>query len=198
MYPLFETVCIKNGVIQNVEWHQKRYETSYEKLFLKLPTDRLLTDIFIPDKFLNGLCKLRIFYNENNSKIEFEKYVSKKIKTLKLVNADDLEYELKYSDRKKLNSLLSQKGNYDEVLIVKKGKITDTSYANIVFTDERKWFTPASPLLKGTCRARLLKEKKIEAIDISIKDLARFKGFNLINAMNDLDKNNFTQIENIF
>ena len=197
MYPLFETICVKNRVAQNFEWHQKRYETSYERLYSKTPGENLGTNLYIPEEFAHGLCKLRIRYNESDKKHEFEKYVPGKVKTLKLVKADDLTYELKYSDRKKLNDLLRLKKSCDDILIGKNGKITDTSYANIVFTDGKKWFTPTTPLLEGTCRARLLAEGTIQAMDISVKNLWRFKGFNLINAMNDLDKNRFIGIDNI-
>jgi len=197
MYPLFETICVKNGIVQNLEWHQKRYETSYAQMYSKSPTDKLGANILIPKECEDGLFKLRIRYNEDDKKYVFEKYISTSIETLKLVKADNLNYELKYSDRRPLNDLYKMKEGCDDVLITKNGKITDTSYANIVFTDGKKWFTPSTPLLKGTCRQRLLEEGRLFEKDISISELKYFIGFNLINAMNDLEENDFTKIENI-
>ncbi|MGI9550798.1 MAG: aminotransferase class IV [Aurantibacter sp.] len=197
MYPLFETICVKNGVIQNIEWHEKRYKTAFELFYSKMTEKSLLEDIVVPEEFQNGLNKLRVLYNERDKKYEFERYVPKRIKTLKLVEADNVKYDLKFTDRGQLNDLLKRKENCDDVLIIKKGKITDSSYANIVFTNGRKWLTPSAPLLKGTCRQRLLSEKSIGEINLPVKDIRQFIGFNLINAMNNLDKNNFIRIDNI-
>ena len=197
MYPLFETICVKNGVIQNIGWHEKRYKTTFERFYSKPNEKSLLKDIVIPEEFQNGLAKLRVLYDERDKKYEFERYVPKRIKILKLVEADSVTYELKFTDRSQLNDLLNRKENCDDVLIIKKGKITDSTFANIVFTDGRKWLTPSTPLLKGTCRERLLSEKSIWETDIPVKDIWQFIGFNLINAMNDLDKDNFIRIDNI-
>ncbi len=198
MYPLFETIRVKDGIIQNLEWHQKRYEIAYGQMYSKTPIRSIGEGMIIPQEFAHGLCKLRVFYNEKDRKHEFEKYIPKKIETLKLIEADEINYDLKYSDRGQLNDLVNRKENCDDVLIIKNGKVTDSSYANIVFTDRGKWFTPTTPLLEGTCRARLLAEESIDLADISVKDLNQFIGFNLINAMNDLDKGSFLKIENIF
>ena len=198
MYPLFETICIKDGVIQNLEWHQQRYERSYQDFYSKKAPKTLIEGIDVPLEFSSAIGKLRISYNELSKKIEFEKSTFVIGKTLKLVQLDEIDYSHKYSDRNQLNLLFAQKGECDDVLILKKGMITDTVYANIVFTDGATWFTPTTPLLKGTTRERLLNEEHIYERCITIKDLSDFIGFNLINAMNDLDKKKFNKIENIF
>lgn len=35
MYPLFETLCIENGKIQNIDLHQARYERSLREYYGK-------------------------------------------------------------------------------------------------------------------------------------------------------------------
>ena len=35
MYPLFETLCIENGKIQNIDLHQVRYERSLREYYGK-------------------------------------------------------------------------------------------------------------------------------------------------------------------
>ena len=35
MYPLFETLCIENGKIQNIDLHQMRYERSLREYYGK-------------------------------------------------------------------------------------------------------------------------------------------------------------------
>jgi len=197
MYPLFETICVKDGVIQNSEWHQKRYAHSYEAYYSKKAPRALIEGITVPTEFSSSVSKLRISYNEFSRKIEFEKSTFVIGKTLKLVHVDDIDYSLKYSNRNQLNNLFARRGTCDDVLISKNGMITDTTYANIVFTDGMKWYTPSTPLLKGTCREKLLEEGQIFEKDISVNDLDNYIGFNLINAMNDLNKKYTHKIENI-
>ena len=105
-----------------------------------------------------------------------------------MVSADDLDYTYKYSKREKLESLFALRGACDDVLIVRKGLITDSSYANVVFFDGGQWWTPKVPLLEGTCRARLLADGQIKAAALRVEDVKPFKGLKLINALRDMDQ----------
>jgi len=183
MFPLVETIKILNGEIYNLLYHQRRFEYSFEEYFKSKPFFLLQNVIIIPEEFSNGLVKLRFLYNKDDCKLEFSYYKPRKIKTLKVIENNKICYSLKFTDRSQINSLLKQRGNYDEVLIVKNKFITDTSIANIVFYKDNEWITPAMPLLKGTCRDKLLKEGKIKEEIIQINDLHKFKSFCLINAM---------------
>lgn len=115
-------------------------------------------------------------------------YTIRKIQTFKLVHNNDIDYSKKFADRSVLDSLVQQKGDCDEILIVQNGLITDTSFSNIIFKKENVWVTPKTPLLKGTCRARLLEKGIIEPADIEISHLKQFSHFMLINAMLDFDE----------
>jgi len=66
------------------------------------------------------------------------------------------------------------------------GKVTDSSYANIIFFDGRQWLTPSTYLLNGTCRQRLLKEGKIKEAPIHYTDIHQFEQIGFINAMLDI------------
>ncbi|MDQ1268165.1 MAG: 4-amino-4-deoxychorismate lyase, partial [Campylobacterota bacterium] len=83
--------------------------------------------------------------------------------------------------------LYAQRGECDDVLIVKNSLISDTTIANIAFFDSRRWVTPRAPLLKGTTRERLLRDGKIFEADIAINDLEKFSHVALMNAMIDFD-----------
>jgi 4-amino-4-deoxychorismate lyase len=48
----------------------------------------------------------------------------------------------------------------EEIIIVKNNCITDTSYTNLLFLKDEKWYTPSTYLLNGVMRQHLLKEKK--------------------------------------
>ncbi len=190
MFPLVETIKVKDGTNFNLYYHQKRLNQSYLEIFEDQCPFVLEEIITLPDKFKKGSIKLRFLYNKNRYKLEFYPYVPRKIKTLKLVFNDTIDYSNKYTDRTDLLSLLEQKEDCDEILVVRKGLITDTSFSNIIFFDGKKWITPADPLLKGVCREKLIKEKHVFERKIRLEDLKSFESFALINAMlcgSDLD-----------
>ena len=144
--------------------------------------------ISVPENMKEGTVKCNIIYDKEIIEIKFELYVKRPVRSLKLVHASGLDYHLKYHDRSVLEALYAQRGDCDDVIIVNDGMITDTSFSNLVFFDGESWHTPATPLLEGTCRARLLSERKIILADIRPSDLTRYQGCKLINAMLDLDE----------
>lgn len=183
MFPLVETIKVLNGKIYSLLYHQRRLEYSFEVYFEKKPFFILQNIITIPEVFSKGLVKLRFLYNKDDYKLEFSSYKPRKVKTLKVIENNKISYSLKFTDRSQINRLLKQKADYDDILIVKNEFITDTSIANIVFYNDNEWVTPATALLKGTCRDKLLQEGTIKEDIIKINDLHKFKSFCLINAM---------------
>jgi len=128
--------------------------------------------------------------------IELSFFPKKTINTLKLVHNDSLRYAYKFSDRSSIekNRVSNDK---DEILIIQNGKITDTSFSNVVFFDGEHWFTPKKPLLKGTKREQLLQDRIIFEKEIYVEEIANYKGLCLINAMLEIDISNMIQIKNI-
>lgn len=187
MYPLFESISVKNSIIQNYEWHQERFLRSYVTYYGQKPKYSLADPLEIPEYATRGTFKLRVSYGEKGQKFELDRYEIKEIKSLQLIEDNEIEYNLKYTDRSHLKQLWNQKGVCDDVLIVKNGLITDTSFCNIVFYDGEKWLTPDQPLLEGTARARLLDEGRIIEAAIGVNDIKDFSHFKLINAMRDFD-----------
>ena len=70
--------------------------------------------------------------------------------------------------------LYDLRNDCDDILIVKRGMVTDSSYANIVFRRGKRWYTPWSALLKGTMRLNLLERNKIYEEEIRVEDLRIF------------------------
>ena len=187
MYPLVETIKIINGKPQNLEWHQKRYNYSHMTIFGR-PPEMVLEDVIkVPVNFRSGVVKCRFLYNTDSFTAEFQNYIKREINSLKIVVDNNIEYGHKFTDRSSINNLLDRKGDCEDILIIKDGKVTDTSFSNIVFYDGRGWYTPSSPLLKGTARERLLKTGKILSRDITRDDLKLFSGCRLINSMLDFE-----------
>ncbi|MFS4417726.1 aminotransferase class IV [Maribacter sp. 2307ULW6-5] len=197
MYPLFETICVTQGRVAHPEYHHKRFWASYTQFYGTAPSFGLFDAVTLPSLEEGGLYKLRVEYNKKGTRHTLEKYQRKRTAHLKLVFDDHIDYGLKYNDRRRLNDLFALRGQADDILIVRKGLITDGSYANLLLTDGRQVYTPKHPLLKGCCRERLLDKGGVRAKDIAVGDLGDFKGFQLINAMNDYDPNRWLPIQNI-
>lgn len=142
--------------------------------------------VSIPEACQHGIYKCRIIYADEVFDITFEKYNRRIIRNLKLIYDDAIDYSYKYEKKERLLSLLEQREQCDDILIVKKGRITDTSFSNIAFFDGYTWITPASPLLKGTKRAHLLAMGLITEEKLTVGDIPRFHQAALINAMLEL------------
>ncbi|OHD05122.1 MAG: hypothetical protein A2086_04740 [Spirochaetes bacterium GWD1_27_9] len=197
MYRLLETIKIENNNIFNIEYHNLRLNKARKELFGLENSINLLDFIQIPQN-MAGIIKCRVLYSQEIEKVEYESYKKRNIQSLKTVYCDDISYNYKFEDRTQLNELLKQKGNCDEILIIKHRRITDTSFTNIIFFDGKKWFTHASPLLKGTKREKLITESKVIPQEIYLGDLKFFKKAMLINAMLDMENGTEIKIENIY
>lgn len=191
-FPLFETICLENGKLQNMAFHQQRYEQSlatfYGKSAVKIYD--LLAEIHKTPEFstalLQPLVRCRIAYNADSLQIQFFPYERKTYCTFQPVICDDIDYGLKYQDRVLLNALLEQKQDCDEIMIIKQGKVTDCSIGNLIFRSGNVWVTPDEPLLNGTQRQFLLAQGKIKEQPIFAEDVVKFDEIRLINAMNGL------------
>jgi 4-amino-4-deoxychorismate lyase len=129
--------------------------------------------------------------------ITFENYIRKPATSFKLIECNHIDYHLKRSDRSLLDDLFSKRGNCDEIIIVKEGVVTDTSVSNLIFLDGTTWYTPDMPLLKGTCRQRLLEKGMISERHIRPEDLYRFSGLKMINAMRYLNEETIVPVSSI-
>lgn len=183
---LLESVRIVDGEWMNVANHQRRMDSSSEELFGKafsLDFER----VEIPVALRQGVVKCRVLYDTEVREIGFDAYVPRKINSLRLVYDDRIDYHLKFADRSALNELVAQKGDADEILIVKNGWISDISYANVVLKVGEELVTPAHCLLKGTRRRQLLDQGLIVEHPVGVDDLMKADSVIIINAMLGLE-----------
>ena len=131
---LFETICIQNGAIQHLSLHQKRLDRSQAALFENFESIDLGKILRPPTG--TGTLKCRVLYAERLIDVTYEPYRPRSVKTLRIVESD-LDYGHKFRDRDTIDELFAQKGDADEILIVKKGLVTDTSIANVAFLKEK-------------------------------------------------------------
>ena len=180
-----ETICIQNGTVCNLQGHLARMKETAAHFNFTAPALPEL-ETLVPPELKSMKTKCRIIYHEKIEEIGFEKYIPKVVKSVKLVEASP-NYSFKFSDRTELNTLVSQKGNHDEILIVRNGCITDTSYSNVVFRRGNVFFTPDTCILNGTKRQLLLQNGIISEKRITVNDITKFDEVFLINAMLGLE-----------
>ncbi len=183
---LIETISCVDGKLQNLFWHTVRMNKSRSILFNA--THKLsLKKTPLPDFVQKGNWKCRILYDQKINGLSFEPYIAKEINTLKLIESD-VEYGYKYEDRSILDDLYKQRGDADEIIIIKGGLVTDTSIANILLFDGLNWITPDAPLLEGTMRAELISKKVAAPRKVKATDLSTYKKIMLVNAMNPFNE----------
>ena len=194
---LIETIKTVESNLINLEYHQKRVDRSIRDLFNKNASINLAEEIKVPGYLGKGLFKCRMIYDLEIKKVEFLPYKPPEITTLKLVPCNDLDYSYKFENRQVITKLLELKGRCDDILILKNGLITDTSFCNIVFSDSNNWITPSKPLLKGTQREYLLEKGMVSEANIKGSDIYNFNSFKLINAMIDFETSQTLPATNI-
>lgn len=186
-HPQFiETIKVKDGVFYNLALHRARLERTTIHFFGTAPSLKLSEDM-IPEELKTGLVKCRIIYSSQIISVEFEPYAFRSIASLTLIDDNQIDYTYKSIDREAIHALYSQKESGDDILIVRNGLITDTSYANVVFENSDGLFTPKSHLLKGTKRQYLLERGIIKELEIGRDDILAYSKLYLINAMIDLE-----------
>lgn len=172
----------------NIERHNERMNRSRFELSGAKEELRLEEAIEIPPELTCGEYKCTVIYDRKILEASFQKYKRRTIRSLKIVECDDMEYSHKYLDRSLINLLFEQRGECDDILIVRNGLMTDASFANVVFRDGNRLITPSKPLLRGTRRQKLIDEGIVIPEPVRISDLNRFREAFLVNAMLDLDE----------
>ncbi len=189
-----ESIQLKAKKLQALAWHQARVNATIQN-------DNVIDlaqSIVLPSALTDAIHKCRVVYDvEKIQSIEFSLYTPLLVQTLAFVEDNEINYASKYQRRIDLERL-KQQADADEVIIVKNGWVTDTSYSNLIFWDGIQWHTPTTYLLNGTMRQRLLQEGKIIETPIRPSDVANFKSLKLINAMLDLENSLEIEVSSLF
>lgn len=195
---LVETIKVENGTLMNISFHNERMIRSLYGVFgLKKEPD-LEKIISVPAFAGVGVYKCRVVYDDKTIKFEFLPYIIRSVRSLKLIIDDTISYPYKFIERDNIQRLMEMRGECDDILIIKEGMVTDSSYANVVFSDlNGSWLTPTTYLLPGTRRADMLRKRLINEIVITERDINKYTGVKLINAMIGIDDTEGISIGNI-
>lgn len=180
---LIESICIKDQVIQLLDYHNRRANLARLELFKRTDTLDFSTVIDVSEA-KDKIVKCRIVYGDKVESIEYQPYELKAIRRLKVIEIDDTyNYDYKYLDRGQLDAYFSQRGGADDMIMIQNGLVTDSYYGNLAFLKCGTWYTPEKPLLKGTKRARLLDKKQMVAAQIKKEEISTYDSVRIFNAM---------------
>lgn len=186
MCHLIESIKLLDGVFHNLEYHQRRMESSLKELFGNYNV------VNLKNRLQNwpsiGLFKCRVGYEVDCFEVEYVAYKMTPIRSLKIVEDNTIEYDYKYANRSDIDRLFSKREECDDIIIVKNGLVADSSYTNLLFRKDSCWYTPQKPLLKGTKREELLDKGLIKEKEIPLQDVTSYESIKLINAMRGFEQ----------
>lgn len=183
MSRFIESVKLQDGRFSRLEYHQRRVDDTFRLFFPAVPVldlDQLLAGMEFPAE---GLFKCRIIYDEQPRELTFSPYIMRIIRTFKLVDVDLEPAVYKAESRKEIDKVFGERGDCDDVLLVRRGLLTDASYSNIALFDGETWFTPRLPVIYGTQRASLIEQGFVVQKDIPAKDINQYQKIRFFNAM---------------
>lgn len=187
MSRFIESIQLQNGYFRNPEYHQQRMDRTRLNFFPQEDSIDLASHLSRPGFPDKGLFKCRVIYDRRIVSVEFLPYSIRPIKSLKVVESDSIHYDFKFEQRGALNALWEKRGDCDDIIIIRNNRVTDASYANLVFKRVKEWITPSDYLLNGTMRQSLLDKKLIREESIHRSALPSFEKVKLINAMLGFD-----------
>lgn len=178
-----ESICYNHGDYQLINLHQNRINETFMQFFPQstpIQLQKILPGIEETSKH-----KIRIVYSDDGFSLTVERYTLKSINSMQIIDGTYLDYSFKYENRNALTSLFEEKTMKDDIIIIQNDQVTDSYYANLIFYDGTKWYTPDTFLLNGIKRQHLLNTNQIIERPISKADLSQFESVSLINAMLD-------------
>ena len=178
-----ETIKLKDGVFYRLNLHQERVNKAFSACFPKVEPINIFESLNQYEIPQEGIFKCRLEYDTEVQLVEFISYKRREIRSLKLIDTDIESLAYKLEDRACYNAVFAQRGGCDDVLMIKNGLLTDTSYCNIALSDGNNWFTPRIPLLYGINRVDLIEKGIVFEKDIEVAEVKNYSKISLFNAL---------------
>jgi 4-amino-4-deoxychorismate lyase len=179
-----ESICIRDGKVQLLSYHQKRVNRTLKKFYPDAKIDLAAhIDTSVCDPKITYKC--RIIYDNKIKVVEIQTYQKRVFNKLKLIHNFSDNYTYKTLLRPELDQAFSQKANADEIILIdQKGSLLDAYYFNVILEKKGLFYAPSTYLLNGVMRQYLIKTGRVKVKDISIQDLSEYDAVYLVNAMN--------------
>lgn len=188
MYQFFESIKLLDGKLHLLDLHSERLNRTRNAFFENKKDIDLEKELMIPCEKQNGLYKLKVVYAKYLESVTIDSYSIKDHHRIKLLEKPEIKYDFKFLDRKILEEDFSQQAEFDDMIFLKDGILTDATYSNLAFFDGKTWFTPDNCLLHGVKRKALLESGVIKEKKILKVDILGFQKIAFINAMRDFEK----------
>ena len=140
MSRFIETIRIEDGRIHNLPYHNRRMDVTRRNVLHQIGTLDL-SDYIRPGNYRERT-KCRVEYDKDILSVDYAAYHIRPVSSLRLVVDDEVTYRYKSSDRSVLNRLFAFREAEDDVLIVRRGLLTDTSVCNVALWNGKQWVTP--------------------------------------------------------
>ena len=183
-----ETIRIQDGHAHHVADHIDRMRRTALHFSFSTPALPADLDALVPHDLRTGIVRCRIVYGHTLREITFTPYRRRRLERLIAVDAGAMDYAFKYADRSPLARPQIPLTEADELLFVRGGCVTDTSYTNLILRRGDELVTPDTFLLDGTCRRRLLRTAQVRTAQVRLSDLPAYDELLLVNAMMPLDE----------
>jgi 4-amino-4-deoxychorismate lyase len=188
MYQFFESIKLLDGKLHLLDFHSERLNRTRNTFFENINDIDLEKELMIPCEKKNGLYKVKVVYAKYLESVTIDSYTIKDHHKIKLLEKPEIKYDFKFLDRKILDEDFNQNADFDDVIFLKNGILTDATYSNLAFFDGKIWFTPENYLLNGVKRKALLESGIITEKKILKDNIQDFQKIAFINAMRDFEK----------
>lgn len=178
-----ETIRIQDGHAHHVADHIDRMRRTALHFGFTAPALPADLDALVPHTLRTGIVRCRIVYDHTLRELTFTPYHRRRLERLIAVDAGAMDYAFKYADRSPLERPNLPLSEADELLFVRGGYVTDTSYTNLILRRGDELITPDTFLLDGTCRRRLLRSTQVRTAQVRLSDLSAYDELLLVNAM---------------
>ena len=188
MSRFFESIKLLDGKLHLLDLHAKRLNTTRNAFFEGAKDINLERELMIPCEKQQGLYKVKLVYSRYLESLTIDSYFIKDHLKVKLLEKPEITYDYKFLDRKILEEDFREDADFDDIIFLKNGILTDATYSNLAFYDGERWFTPEKCLFRGVKRQFLLDSRKIHEMEIQKVDIINFQKIAFINAMRDFEK----------
>lgn len=178
-----ETIRIQDGHAHHMADHIDRMRRTALHFGFTAPALPADLDALVPHDLRTGTVRCQIVYDHTLREITFTPYRRRRLERLIAVDAGAMDYAYKYADRSPLERPNIPLSEADELLFVRGGYVTDTSYTNLILRRGDELLTPDTFLLDGTCRRRLLRTAQVRTAQVPLSDLSAYDELLLVNAM---------------
>ena len=118
MCQFIETIRIDSGEARNLTYHEQRLNDTRNHFWPGSHALQLAD--FLPPVPESGIHKLRIVYGQDGIEdVTCTPYLLRPVRSLALIQADEIGYTYKSTDRQVLDRLFAQRGSCDDILIVR-------------------------------------------------------------------------------